>query len=466
VPYLIVEDFKAGLDLRRSIVTADSGSLQVALNVHITRGGEVEKRKAFVNDATLPAGTFGLARQGQSRVVFGSADLAASMPSGYIYQRLQHPSAIPMTGLIGWALFNGKVYAIASYTDGRRLHFYDGTIVPAWAPGGTYQDYLATGVRTNVGKVYVVANASLVFCAVNDATNWSGTGSGVIDMSNQAEGSEVLTGLDIYQNRLAIYARRHTQIWSVDLDPALNAVSQQLPNTGTFAANSLVAFGNSDNFFLGDTGVRSLRARDSSNQAGVFDIGTPIDDAVTGLLATLTEAQRTQANGVLDPVDGRYLLAVGGTVYAFSFFSASKISAWTQYDLGGQVSDWLAVAPRLYARVGDQVLLYGGASGLEYDASPAELVLPYLSAKTPATTKEFTSFDSALTGQWTVEVGMNAESPDARELIARVHQPTFSNLRFGAQGQGTHFGLRLTNSTPGVAKVANVILHYVNVSAD
>ena len=61
MPYILVEDFRNGLDARRMNVTSTPGSLVTLTNAHITRGGEIEKRNAFVELATLPSNTTGLA---------------------------------------------------------------------------------------------------------------------------------------------------------------------------------------------------------------------------------------------------------------------------------------------------------------------------------------------------------------------------------------------------------------------
>src|SRR3546814_3319991 len=71
--YLVIEDFKGGLDKTRMAVMAKPGSLQGATNVHITRGGEIEKAKSFVETYTLPEGTFGMHSVAGVLYVFGSA---------------------------------------------------------------------------------------------------------------------------------------------------------------------------------------------------------------------------------------------------------------------------------------------------------------------------------------------------------------------------------------------------------
>ena len=46
--YIVIEDFRAGLDRRKLPVSSPQGSLQSLENAHITRGGEIEKRLALV----------------------------------------------------------------------------------------------------------------------------------------------------------------------------------------------------------------------------------------------------------------------------------------------------------------------------------------------------------------------------------------------------------------------------------
>jgi hypothetical protein len=81
----------------------------------------------------------------------------------------------------------------------------------------------------------------------------------------------------------------------LDPDPLQNVEKQVLENIGTFAPKSVVPFGDIDVFFLSDSGIRSLRARDSSNQAGMSDVGTPIDEYLLDYLSTLTEERRRSA---------------------------------------------------------------------------------------------------------------------------------------------------------------------------
>lgn len=134
MPYLVIDNFSAGLDSRRHVLNSKDGTLAVLKNAHITRGGEIEKRKAFAQFADLPANTFGLETTQDKIYVFGSVP-APSMPAGVTYQRLQHPDGFAMTGVAWSTVYGGLPFVIAEYSNGNRLCFWDGAIISDWFVG-------------------------------------------------------------------------------------------------------------------------------------------------------------------------------------------------------------------------------------------------------------------------------------------------------------------------------------------
>lgn len=154
MPYLQVNDFKFGMDRRRKRVAGVPGTLWLGKNVHITRGGDIERRLKFVPVYNV-SGSFGAASLHSQPYTFGSA--ALTMPVGVQYQRLQAPSGAAMTKLLDVKTFSGKFYAIAEYADGTVHHFYDGTRVSNWdtvvaAQGAdftTLADLMAAKIETD-----------------------------------------------------------------------------------------------------------------------------------------------------------------------------------------------------------------------------------------------------------------------------------------------------------------------------
>ena len=311
-------------------------------------------------------------------------------------------------------------------------------------------------------KAHVGASSSLFFSGVNQPTLWgqAGVGSGFINMSNNSGGNEVLTAVALYQGNVASFSRRTVQIWSIDTDPANNRQGQVLSNTGALGQKSVISVGDIDVFYLSDSGVRSIRARDSSNSAVVNDVGTPIDNLILADISSMTDEQKVNCASIIEPNDGRYWLAVGNKIYVYSYFPSSQVAAWSTYEPGHSFTEFTTKDGKVYAKEGQYVYVYGGVSGSQYDSSPVEVIMPYLDGGKPAHMKTLSGIDMTCEGEWSVEIGMDPVSPNARDLVATVSQPTFTLGRIQATGMGTHVGVRLTCDSAGYARLANLIAHF------
>ncbi|MEP3248042.1 MAG: hypothetical protein ABJN40_06015 [Sneathiella sp.] len=321
-------------------------------------------------------------------------------------------------------------------------------------------------------KIYSVVDSLLHFCGINDPKVWNrdnddNPGAGFINMASQDEGSERLYGTGVYQGSLAVFARQAIQIWSVDSDDAFNVFLQVIKNTGTKSRRGITSYGNNDLFYLAESGIRSIRARDSSNAAFVSDVGTPIDPMVTRYMDTLTDTQIEDAFAVLEPIDDRYWLSLGSRIFVFSYFPGAKISAWSYYDttddIGGDVSEFARIDKKIYARTGDNIYLYGGADGQTYpDDNEIEGVveLPFLTAGTPGTVKNVEGFDAALTGTWDVVLQVDPNNTNAVVNVGTIGKTTYPADRAGVEVSTTHFAPKLTCNKAGPATLSNLIVHY------
>ncbi len=197
-----------------------------------------------------------------------------------------------------------------------------------------------TFVTTFDQKVYGLGGKTVYFSAIEQPTVWNdpnAAGNGFITMSNFFATQQDLTGAAPYQGGMLFTARDYVITWNIDADPSKNSKRQILPNIGTLAPLSVQAVGDMDVYMLADNGVRSVRVRDASNNAIIADIGTPIDDIVQPILATLTDAQKAAACGVVEPKTNRYWIYIpkadgsAGKIYVFSYFTSSGIAAWGTY---------------------------------------------------------------------------------------------------------------------------------------
>lgn len=566
MPTIWIQKFKEGLDARRLPETTNSGALIRAVDGHISRGGEFEKRAAFVPTYTLPAGeTVSLAATADSIYVFGSA-AAPAVPAGVAYQRLES-GADTLERVVSWDLFDGLIYAAAEFSSGDVEHFWDafpasragrraftgifvlsgnvgdtvdilvdgvsatggpvawvGTVddmaaALAAAIDGTTSspDYIATFVsstdafrleaaepgeaangrvptvvntgtafvidtgafvfgvdpydtstryvRTIDTKEYTLSGSDLQFSSIGDPSDWDGenggTGFGFIDTSSYTSGSEDLTAVVEFRDAGAVFSQRTIQIWRLEADPDDNALRQRLRNTGTSCPKSITQYGDGDIFYLDESGLRSLRARDSSSAASTYGVGVKVDPLIVAKLRSLTEGERSLVVGLIEPVTGNFWLIMKDTIFVYAFFEEEKVSGWTTYLPGFTVDDAVVFDRRVYLRSGDTIYVYGGLeTGQETDDTVAEMWTAYQDGEDPAKAKTWRGFDAAVSGEWAVAVGASLQDTDEEDDVCIISRTTYNDERIGLVGQSTHLNLRLRSRGDGPAVVGACALHY------
>lgn len=339
------------------------------------------------------------------------------------------------------------------------------------------ENYTVTGAASGTGttiqtfkkKLYSVASSNLYFSALSAPTQWiSGTDYGFINMASETAGQETLTATAEYQGLMAIFSENNIRIWSISEDSTANVFIQTIQNTGTVAPGSVIPYGNNDVFYLAQTGVRSLKARDSSNAAYVSDVGTAIDTHIRDYLNTLTDAEIAESVAVIEQLDGRYWLAVGKRVYVFSYFPNKKISAWSYYDLDIRITHFAKIGNRVYCRAVDDdsnegLYLYGGANNITYpgdDEDIVEIELPFITANDPASFKTLTGFDLIATNEWKVEILPNPNDTSKKVNHGTAVKTTYHQPQFGLTGIESLFAVNLTCRKGGAATLSALAMHY------
>lgn len=578
MPYLIGHDFRIGVDRRRRRIAGQPGSMWECINAHLTRGGDIEKRKKYVKKWTVSGNTFGIRTVNGVGYVFGS-DLAASVtvPSGVTYQRLVSPAPTPsvMTALNDVALFDGKIYAIATFADGNTHHYYDGNYIAAWDDGvvrsyttdigiiatriaalinsnsselatasaagavititgktvnvaltvtaeasnvtggvddqtatvaitqahtaglpeittvtlgGTFEvgdryavsladneygaganpESVATRLITFNTKMYAYVGSKVYFCAVGDCTIWRAgiLGAGFINVSTVEGGSLSVIGAARYQAGLAFFADDTVQTWTIDPDPALNAVDRTLMNTGTIAGRSAITYGNNDTFYLARSGLRSLQARTNGTTAPfVSDSGNAIDSLLIDRMREIGAAATAAAIGSIELVDGRYTLALGNKVYVLSYFPGSKINGWSWYE-PGFVADWVSIdSGKMYIRSGNFIYLYGGDDGNTYDTDASDLYtvtvgLPFLAGRRVADDKTITSYELSATNTWLIEALVDSRNEARKVTLGTISGDTIPDQTHPSAFGTTAPAMKFTCSTPGPASLTAFALKF------
>lgn len=345
----------------------------------------------------------------------------------------------------------------------------DNTTYPIYvgstAMGGLKLNYCFT----YKSKVNLLADSYLISSALDDPKDWKPSGVGVffIDMSNNTNGTEDLVAAAPYQGKLAVFSRSSCQIWAIDVDPQNNALSQVVLNTGTVAPGSVISYGELDVFYLSDSGIRSLKARDSSSNAQVTDVGVNIDTIVSQKLSEIPESTVfNTACSVIEPRDNRLIMNVYDKMFVHSSYPTAGIQAWSTYTPEILPVKLMTIKGKMYARYGNSIYLYGGTSGNEYDSSTASMTLPYLDAGKPAHQKHFEGVDLTSDGSWDFYVGTDPYRPEVRDHIGIIDNSTFQLGRVIAVGIGTHIGVKLTSRGSTYGRIGNLILHFQTNEAD
>ena len=487
MPYFTITDFAAGLDLRRSSLTAPAGTLRSLKNAHITPGGEIEKRMAFVPFAVVPPESKGLVEVNQKLYVFSPGGVAGAVedpPGSGRFPPLKFepdPGTFPWSvgrlplvtptiyEIVDYDLYKNKVYAII-WTDaaGNIKRFHDGGLITDINAGGYY-------CRTYKQKIFAVAGTTMYFSAVNAPWDWTGDGSGVIDLSAEDSDMSDCIALEVYYNNLAVLSKTATQLWLMDPDPTKSNYVQTLRQAGTMAWRSVLQYGSGDVMYLSQSGIRSLRARNASLAAAVSDIGSPLDPVIQALFREMGEDWMSGTISILQPVTGRFWVIFPDRIFILSAFPGPKITAWSEYDASyrdGTSGDTIPLTitaaavyqNRVVVRGEDnRIYAFGGtdATGPVYDNCPVEIVFPFHGGDTPATFKTFTGLDAACSGApWDVSAAFNIEDDSVEDSLGVFDGPTFLQGRFPIEGHSTHMSLRLRSQYDGPQILSNMVVHY------
>lgn len=320
-------------------------------------------------------------------------------------------------------------------------------------------------------KMHVCGEKSVYFSELENPTNWNpdSTGAGFINFSNNYSSVYGTKAIAPYTNYLGIFSERNIQVWNWDPDPEKNSQQQVLANTGLISPAGVCPIGDVDVFYLSGSGIRSLRARDSSNSAMSSDVGTQIDPIVSAAIDSL-QGNMDFISSAIEPSDGRYMISIKDKIYVLSYFINSNIQAWSTYEPNlGNIDRIVSSDKDLYLRADGKIYKLSKTLYSTYqDPNVCEIIMPYLDAQKPAHTKTFYGIDATIEGVWQVSGGTNTTNTSAVELIATINNPTFQLGRIMFTGIGTHVGIRMISpaNTNSKCTIGNVMIHYKLNDAD
>jgi len=340
--------------------------------------------------------------------------------------------------------------------------------------------YVATGQASGTGlslyvylnRIYSCANTHVQYCTLADPSDWSNSspssGAGFINIASQQNGSERLVGICGYATYAAIFSARQVVLYSFESDATQVSVFQSMHNQGCIAARSFQDFATTDVFYLDLSGIRSLRERDTTFTAYAADVGSAVDVPVQAWIAQAGVGAAARGCSIIEPLDGRYMVAIGSRIWVYSYFPSTQIGAWSHYDPGFTAQAFAVIKEQLYVYDGTTIYLYGGATGQTYpDASTMLPVVtfPFHSPNDPGAFKTWTTIDVVATGTWALTLYPNPNNDGETLNGGIIVNNTYHGPSANMVGRSNLISLVLTCANAGYADFSSITLNYLEKHA-
>ena len=320
-----IKDFRLGLDARKFYLSAPSGSLTTANNCHVTQGGELEKRKAFVANsytAQYVGKTYGFQSSPDGIYLFGAYTVVGisfqrSRTSNVATVYIPRTSVCATTSIVGNHIntsgFGGTGYNLSNVAITAKVD--DTTTYVALSYASTGPDEALTDDFTGrvIRTADVISSPFLYQIIVHPSYTPSGAGQFAPTMNGIV--SSTLFGR--YPFVIAKFTDGSVLPYYNGVPVPDGYLGLEFFGTDS-AANTLLT---QMSIVIDDSGIYTSTVP----SAGVFDIfsiptalnGTPftVDALVTSLNGTITPAQQTtgQAATVAQQAVGSFQIVKAGT---------------------------------------------------------------------------------------------------------------------------------------------------------
>lgn len=421
MPSIIYDNFKGGLDLRGDVSMGAANVLFALNNAYSTTGNSIRKRPCLTKTATLEAGTKGLKAAGGVLNTFYESGAIVHANPLFVANKVAHPTlSQPVAKVHYGELFNGFLYCSIEYSDGSVKHHYlDGTaptyVIDVNCPN-TKQ------VRKINQKIYGPVAGNVRYCKTAVPRDWTTVSdAGSISAGSQAGGSDQVSALGVYQQKLTVFFSDSMQVWTVDSNPANISLTGTSANVGTkhYLSPSELA---SDEIFLAKQGFRSVALVAISNNLQENDVGSAIDALRPDIGDTDTLIS------IYYPTLGQLWWIDGTKAYVYSYARSKKLSAWSTYEFPVSISDAAVLAGDLYLRSGDIVYRVDNTVYADDGVIPeVSIDMYYQDQKGSGILKQFMGFDAITRGSPSIGFKFNADD----ETLMTDALPVTGDMRRG-----------------------------------
>jgi hypothetical protein len=326
----------------------------------------------------------------------------------------------------------------------------------------------STLIHTVARRVWCPVGSIVYFCKLSNPAVWSGvvtpsTDPGLIDTSQDSEGTEDIVSIAEHNGNTAFFSDTGIRIYQLNTDATLISLVQALRNTGSIARNVTLQYRNSDLYYVATTGLSAIRSRLGSNYSSVHDVGTAITSYLQDFVKLVGDSVALEAAAVIEPVAGLYMLGISNRIFALADYPETAVSGWTEIVLPFTIEQLVRIGRQVMARAGSTIYVYGGIAGNVYPAAnelPVEVETYYLTASDPAGKKDEGGFDMAGAGTWYVEMRVDPDDTTKTVKVGNVSYITYPKGAIKVPVNTTHVAIHATCSTGGPCSLSNMALHY------
>lgn len=347
-----------GINRRDAGQLLDPSWLVQGQDVWIHPSGALSMRPAVVNASTTNAtsGTNNkVCRIFNARNATLEAQYASTATGIYLIADLQtdkNAGTTPSAGFWKFLNFGGAAYAFQAGQVAKKC----ATIGSTWADFSASSGTVPTGdaFHAAFGRVWGVNSdgKTIKYCALLDITDWGGSDTGSIDMTDIWGSDEFVTAIASVGSTLVVFGRNHIVLWEdasgsrLGIDPTQMAVVDIIRGTGCICRDTVVEIGEGDLWYLSKNGVQSLQRTIASKNNPISSISKYIHDALRQAAILTNAAAASTASATFDSERGLYVLQfTSGAGYGIWAFHTHFMYQDDEGDL---------VAPATYWYSGDQ----------------------------------------------------------------------------------------------------------------
>ena len=372
-----LDDFRIGIDRRRSELVADDLGLMECKNAYVTTGYAIAKRPGLDSlGAALSADSHGLFIFDRKFHTVSITPVSHPSLTGYgiggpsgisstiVNMVLPNPDtpADPIAKVWQVLVFNRKLYVVVEYASGVIRHFYprDADDVPDSADVITDANCPNTkSVVVNNSKIYAIGpnsagNAYVKYSATERPRDWTSPkdASGALGLPAGLESpdQDEIVALANYKKFLVVFMTNNVQFWQTDTDPMNIKLNNIIENSYTDFPLSIARIG-PDTIFLNRDGFNSLSQMLYVDSAQGVDIGSGIDDIVTPFVETYAPTHEPKAINYAG--SSQYMCAIEKQIFVFTFSKSSDVHAWSRYTTANTIRDLASYRQFCFLRCDD-----------------------------------------------------------------------------------------------------------------